>query len=439
LKENKQLGFENPQMEFIDRYMAERLIEQGLTTEGKRMLNIIDTLNLAAAGNATGAEFRDALHKGALLAAQLREASRPDQADEIETIVSNITQIMYSPSSGSAVNNGPNMWPLLKPEWWRCGQTDTQSPIDLGSLPPTSERFWQTNLNRTLWPNNVTYSNSREDGLQFHYGEVTSQLINEGLYFRINMTQGSEVPKFRELGHNSKRHFRHNRYVGGDYTLEYAKIHTPAEHTIQGKRYPMEMQLYHTNPDGHVVAIAVMFEFGFSNPYIESVLPTMPLECSGADPVKITRPQDVLPISLDYYAYEGSMTQPPCATGVSWYVLKETSTISIFQYVKFVKTLGTQEKYRMHCGRFGCSKTPLVNAADFPFSETLQGNARPLQPQGHRIIRESRVRLNEETSPQLDVTEASEDNLMGTEGELGVAESSEDDKRFLNEEQLDLL
>merc|ERR1712185_224610 len=56
----------------------------------------------------------------------------------------------------------------------------------------------------------------------------------------------------------------------------------------------------------------------------------------------------------------------------------------------------------MHRSRFGCTKSPLVNAADFPFSLKLGGNARPLQPLGTRRLRETPQRIGDETNPIID-------------------------------------
>merc|ERR1712070_516230 len=97
---------------------------------------------------------------------------------------------------------------------------------------------------------------------------------------------------------------------------------------------------------------------------------SIPLQCSASEPLKKVNPADGLPLSMDYFAYDGSATMPPC-NPVSWYVMKDPSTLSLFQYVDYAKTLGIKDKYRMHCSRYGCTKTPVINGADFPFSKEL--------------------------------------------------------------------
>merc|ERR1712216_41081 len=284
----------------------------------------------------------------------------------------------------------------------RCDDKGSQSPIDLGSQRQSGKSFWKTN---TSDANDVIYSNNKMDGLRFDYGKTEAKLQNEGLFLKVNFTGGHAT--FLEAGHNEKLHWRHNRYVGGMYNLTHAHIHSPSEHTIKGKRYPMEIQLYHKNSRGHVVAVAVLLKFGFKNDFLTSLFSTsIPLSCAASPTLKLT-PGDVFPLSMGYYAYEGSETQPPCIR-ISWYVMKDQATLSLFQYIDHAKTLGLQEKYRMHCSRYGCTKTPVVNGAEFPFSKVLEGNVRPLQPQGSRRIRATVIPASE----QVATTKSDEDVTM---------------------------
>ena len=65
--------------------------------------------------------------------------------------------------------------------------------------------------------------------------------------------------------------------------------------------------------------------------------------------------KELLPASLDYYTYAGSLTTPPCTEGVQFYILKQPVSISAQQLSAFRKL--------------------------YPM------NARPLQPLNERVIK----------------------------------------------------
>jgi carbonic anhydrase len=48
----------------------------------------------------------------------------------------------------------------------------------------------------------------------------------------------------------------------------------------------------------------------------------------------------LLPRSLDYFHYLGSETTPPCAEGVSWYVLQTPVEVSSAQIDKISRAVG---------------------------------------------------------------------------------------------------
>ncbi|KAA0723556.1 Carbonic anhydrase 7 [Triplophysa tibetana] len=94
-----------------------------------------------------------------------------------------------------------------------------------------------------------------------------------------------------------------------------------SEHTVAGKIYPSELHLVHWNavkyksfgeaaaaPDG----LAVLGIF---------------LEGTVAD-FKGFNPKCLLPLSLDFWTYPGSLTTPPLFESVTWIVLKEPMFLS---------------------------------------------------------------------------------------------------------------
>ena len=120
-----------------------------------------------------------------------------------------------------------------------------------------------------------------------------------------------------------------------------------SEHTIDNKRYPLEMHLVHYNSKYQNVSDAVLGEernglavisvlFEISKEDNEKLEPIMKKthavrEVDGEVVSLGFEGQalaDLLPRSKDFVTYEGSLTTPPCAEVVSWIVLKEKAAIS---------------------------------------------------------------------------------------------------------------
>ena len=56
------------------------------------------------------------------------------------------------------------------------------------------------------------------------------------------------------------------RLDGRSYELTSLYWHTPAEHTIDGRRPPMELHLVHAGPDGRILVVAVLYRDGAHSP-----------------------------------------------------------------------------------------------------------------------------------------------------------------------------
>lgn len=114
------------------------------------------------------------------------------------------------------------------------------------------------------------------------------------------------------------------------FTLQGFSFHTPAEHTISGKRYPMSIQFLHTGPGGTRAIIETLVEEGMENIAAREVLGNLPLE-PGQNVKRaniLINARDLMPTDKAYYRYMGSLTTPPCSEGVHWYVLKKPIQLS---------------------------------------------------------------------------------------------------------------
>jgi carbonic anhydrase len=101
----------------------------------------------------------------------------------------------------------------------------------------------------------------------------------------------------------------------------------------------MVAHLVHADPEGHLAVVAVLFTSGAPNSLLETLWNNIPAEKEKAVALSSVsvNVKDLLPADLGYYTFSGSLTTPPCTEGVTWYVLKATSTLSPQQLATFAK------------------------------------------------------------------------------------------------------
>lgn len=146
--------------------------------------------------------------------------------------------------------------------------------------------------------------------------------------------------------------------AGRTYELQQFHFHRPAEERVNGKGFEMVVHLVHRDVEGKLAVLALLLERGKPQPTIQTVWNNLPLEKGDtATPSIVLDPNDLLPQRRDYYTFMGSLTTPPCTEGVLWLVMKEPVQASPSQMALFSRL--------------------------YPF------NARPVQANGGRMIKES--------------------------------------------------
>ena len=153
----------------------------------------------------------------------------------------------------------------------------------------------------------------------------------------IHYADSTRITDVVNNGHTIQYDFDRGDYVTYDsvrYDLQQFHFHEPAEHTIDGIRYPMVLHLVHTNAGKKYLVLAVMVKEGESSApftFLERLLPL------GVDEPRVVDQQFALeqnlPLDHHYYHYVGSLTTPPCTEGVDWFVFRQPITISHAQVV----------------------------------------------------------------------------------------------------------
>ncbi|XP_068550110.1 receptor-type tyrosine-protein phosphatase gamma isoform X1 [Anas acuta] len=181
-----------------------------------------------------------------------------------------------------------------------------------------------------------------------------------------------------------------------------------SEHSINGKRFPVEMQIYFYNPDDFdsfgtavlenrvVGAMAVFFQVSQrDNPALDSIIHGLKgvvhhEKETFLDPFVL---RDLLPASLgSYYRYAGSLTTPPCSEIVEWIVFRKPVPISYHQLEAFYSIFTTEQQDH-------------VKSVEY-----LRNNFRPQQSLNNRKVSKSAVK----DAWSQDMTDILE-NPLGTE------------------------
>jgi carbonic anhydrase len=242
-----------------------------------------------------------------------------DMADsEITVLTKKVTQPIILVSQPNRMCNDEWDYSRGGSDWeCTCQEGKEQSPID---LPKTDDAI------------------SSPAKPIFQYDEVpkertitTSEGLNKTQRLRISYEDTMLKIKDTEFG-------KIVTLDGSVYLATEILFHTPSEHKINGKTYPMEMQVLHfgqTQGDiGKQVVLSFLFDSapGAYNKFIDDVdffnLPNPAFKARGIEnnlyipKIFYNSKDEDIPIMKDFsfYTYQGSMTTPPCTERTIHYV-----------------------------------------------------------------------------------------------------------------------
>ncbi len=204
--------------------------------------------------------------------------------------------------------DGPDYWGELKEEFTACKTGQSQSPIDIQIHRAVKEKL---------------------PAIEFHYQEAPLSILNNGHTIQVNYPAGSSI----KVGDAS-------------YELVQFHFHTPSEHTINGKPFPMVAHLVHKDAAGDLGVIGVMMKEGGKNPIIDTLWKVVPKKAGEkVERTDITIDATaLLPEDRSYFAYSGSLTTPPCSESVSWMVLKTPVEVSGDQVAVLASLVGNNAR-----------------------------------------------------------------------------------------------
>lgn len=200
---------------------------------------------------------------------------------------------------------GPDHWGSLSEEFALCSEGRNQSPVDLRE---------QMAVGAQGLPE-----------LDIRYRDVPLKIINNGHTVQVKYPLGSYIK------------------IGGKrYELLQYHFHTPSEHKKEGFNYPMEVHLVHSDGDGNLAVIGILFQEGEANPHIDKLLGYIPKEKNKLQLHEndSLNPVNFLPGNTEFYKYSGSLTTPPCSEGVYWMVFKQPVEASARQLMQMNEVMG---------------------------------------------------------------------------------------------------
>ena len=227
-----------------------------------------------------------------------------------------LAQALEAPHWQYSGEYGPEQWGRMKPDYALCDRGQRQSPIDIkGASKPALA------------------------ALTFQYRAAPLHIVNDGHTVRVRFANGSALLLGKER-----------------LTLQQFHFHTPGGDRLGGEEFPMAMHFLHKSRSGQLVSLAVLFRVGGENAALAALLPRMPArgEPEQLLPGTLVDAAQLLPVKHGYYAYDGSLTAPPCTEGVLWLVMKRPLELSDAQLA------------RLH--------------------ELFANNARPVQPLHGRVV-----------------------------------------------------
>ncbi len=181
-------------------------------------------------------------------------------------------------------STGPEFWGTMGHDNLVCSTGTQQSPIDIAST-----------VSADIEP------------LSIMWNKANAQIVNNGHTIQVNMPAGNFMVRRRRV-----------------YELLQFHFHAPSEHLVDGESFHMEMHFVHRDVEtGNLAVLGIFLKPGAPNEAFSMLSKAFPRKSGEEGKTGRFSPTTLVPGKLDYWAYEGSLTTPPCSEIVSWLVVRE--------------------------------------------------------------------------------------------------------------------
>jgi carbonic anhydrase len=209
----------------------------------------------------------------------------------------------------------PTHWATLDPAYAACGKGTAQSPIDITKAGAGTANPWKINY--------------RSTALKIAHHDHVVDIVDNGHTIQVSVDAGSSITTSRNT-----------------YQLKQFHFHTPSEHTIEGKSFPMEVHFVHQSADNKFAVVAALFAEGPANENLAKLISNFPK--AKGDSVRLPEVKlDLalqLPANMASYTYMGSFTTPPCTENVEWIVFRDPILASREQLNAFAARLSPNNR-----------------------------------------------------------------------------------------------
>jgi carbonic anhydrase len=191
---------------------------------------------------------------------------------------------------------GPEHWGEIDKANIACSAGSQQSPLNISS-----------SIKAMLPPIGVSWR--KDDG----------RMVNNGHTVQVNVPPGSTLSR-----------------GGNRYALLQYHFHHPSEHLVEGKRFAMEAHFVHQNTESNDLGVlAVLLVPGGANVAFAQLAAAFPMQADAEVVVATVDVNGLLPATLGYWYYEGSLTTPPCTENVDWMLAMQSLEVAEADIAKF--------------------------------------------------------------------------------------------------------